>query len=298
MTIKTHKGEAETAPCFSQTAIPESVSLDANPKWTSQRRFVVTEKHVNTKWGTTEEQMKCGICRRPFEVGDTARWVCATAHRCLNFFVCEADDTSDVIEVWQHITQLAQQDEYDLAAKIAQLEWDLGRCATAERGQASTSDVFNNPERGIRAGDQPESSSPPPDAGVVVSETEATLAEIKERRRNHYFWGAGAEDDIDTLLSIIDSPLNLKKDGAFVDEVYRQVLLPAVCGIPGHFFFQENGGNCMMCQREQRAASNMKTLIVERVKESAAQFHGFKRDALMEMAAEIEAFQPNDLSER
>ena len=52
-----------------------------------------------------------------------------------------------------------------------------------------------------------ESSSLPPDAGVVVSETEATLAEIRERAASAYFpdRGRGALADVDTLLSIIDS---------------------------------------------------------------------------------------------
>lgn len=110
-----------------------ATEIKAEPKWTSQRPFTVTESHVNAKWGLSHEKMKCGICRKPFQVGDTARWVCATGHRCLNFFVCEHDDTSDVIEVWQRITKLAQQDEYDLAAKIVELELNLGRCAAAER---------------------------------------------------------------------------------------------------------------------------------------------------------------------
>ena len=32
----------------------------------------------------------------------------------------------------------------------------------------------------------------------------------------------------------------------------KSILTPAVCGVSGHFRFQENGGNCLMCQREKR----------------------------------------------
>lgn len=102
-------------------------------RWTSQRRFIATAWHVNSKWGTSGEAFKCGICRRLFKVGDSVRWVMAVAHRCFNFFVCDHDDTSDVLDVWQRITEIAQRDEYDLAAKIVQLQSDLDRCAEAER---------------------------------------------------------------------------------------------------------------------------------------------------------------------
>jgi hypothetical protein len=101
-------------------------------KWTSQRRFIATEWHVSRKWGTSAEPMKCGICRRLFKVGEGARWICATGYRCLNFFVCDDDDTSDVKETWQRITRIAQQDEYDLAARIVQLESDLMKSAAVE----------------------------------------------------------------------------------------------------------------------------------------------------------------------
>jgi len=45
----------------------------------------------------------------------------------------------------------------------------------------------------------------------------------------------------------------LMPSGAFTKEVRDTVLVPADCKVPGHFKFQENGGHCMMCQRESRA---------------------------------------------
>lgn len=45
-------------------------------------------------------------------------------------------------------------------------------------------------------------------------------------------------------------PLKLtRENGSFISEVFEQVLIAANCGVSGHFRFQENGGNCTMCQR-------------------------------------------------
>ena len=44
----------------------------------------------------------------------------------------------------------------------------------------------------------------------------------------------------------------VRKNGSFSDEVLSRVLIPANCGVSGHFRFQQNGGYCMMCQKEKR----------------------------------------------
>lgn len=54
-------------------------------------------------------------------------------------------------------------------------------------------------------------------------------------------------------------PLNLRIEngGAWIPEVLQQVLIPANCGVSGHFQFQENGGHCMMCQRWDAAVGKL-----------------------------------------
>jgi hypothetical protein len=50
-----------------------------------------------------------------------------------------------------------------------------------------------------------------------------------------------------------------KPNGCFSDRVFKEVLVPANCDVPGHFKFQENGGHCMPCQ-------NFEASVAERVK--------------------------------
>lgn len=50
-------------------------------------------------------------------------------------------------------------------------------------------------------------------------------------------------------LSAAPSLKLTRENGSFIPEVFTQVLIAANCGVSGHFRFQENGGNCTMCQR-------------------------------------------------
>lgn len=46
-----------------------------------------------------------------------------------------------------------------------------------------------------------------------------------------------------------------------IDNVRKQILLPSPCQVSGHFRFQLNGGNCMMCHQEIRQSSAAKAEI-------------------------------------
>lgn len=66
-------------------------------------------------------------------------------------------------------------------------------------------------------------------------------------------------------------PLNLRIEngGAWIPEVLQQVLIPANCGVSGHFQFQENGGHCMMCQRWDAAVGK----LVEALRAAIADYY-------------------------
>lgn len=97
--------------------------------FTNQQRWVVEPKHLEMKWGglLPGKGLLCGICREHFKVGQGVRWVCP-GNQCLNFFVCDFDDTPDVKERWKQITMLAQKEPYDLAAEYAACSAEMERC--------------------------------------------------------------------------------------------------------------------------------------------------------------------------
>lgn len=54
-----------------------------------------------------------------------------------------------------------------------------------------------------------------------------------------------------------------RENGSFIPEVYEQILVGANCRVSGHFRFQENGGNCLMCQRTAQIEIENKRLRQE-----------------------------------
>lgn len=62
-----------------------------------------------------------------------------------------------------------------------------------------------------------------------------------------------------------DAELFRKPNGCFSDRVFMEILVPASCGVPGHFKFQENGGHCMMCQKHQAELESVYAKVRELV---------------------------------
>ena len=60
----------------------------------------------------------------------------------------------------------------------------------------------------------------------------------------------------------------LMPNGSFTERVREIVLASGLCGVPGHFKFQQNGSSCLMCQENERAFQRGQQSMAEK----AAQF--------------------------
>lgn len=73
------------------------------------------------------------------------------------------------------------------------------------------------------------------------------LGDVHHNRSMQYARDVLAGDT--RTLDMHDRSVILQPSGAFTPLVRELVLAPANCGVAGHFKFQENGGNCTMCQK-------------------------------------------------
>lgn len=69
------------------------------------------------------------------------------------------------------------------------------------------------------------------------------------------------------------------------------ILLPANCGVHGHFRFQENGGRCMMCQREE-----LQLLTERQLRERAERERDAIREFISKSSEEVENQQRSELT--
>ncbi len=87
--------------------------------FTNQKPFVLTEE-LNSGFKRRKSQMLCcALCGHEFEVGETLRWVYGNSTEGFhggNFFVCEKDDTEDLL--------LRAKESFDLAKKLAK-QWGV-----------------------------------------------------------------------------------------------------------------------------------------------------------------------------
>jgi hypothetical protein len=73
-------------------------------KWNNQKPFIVTKEDVTAPWNgrrvskdaKTHPHLRCRLCSKKFQEGDTARWICAK--KLTNFFTCPKCDEVDVEE--------------------------------------------------------------------------------------------------------------------------------------------------------------------------------------------------------
>jgi len=60
--------------------------------------FTVEEDDLTLAW--RGGVFLCGMCMRPFAVGDTARWIYSGFRNAPNTFVCTGCDGPDVLDRW------------------------------------------------------------------------------------------------------------------------------------------------------------------------------------------------------
>lgn len=107
--------------------------------FTDQRRWVVTERDVATRW-SDKMGLYCHLCNHKLKVGEGCRWVYANGpkeegvYSYGNFFCCDECDGPDVLERYQEACTLLHQsmtghDEahwpVDLAAKLIRLRTEV-----------------------------------------------------------------------------------------------------------------------------------------------------------------------------
>jgi len=56
----------------------------------------------------------------------------------------------------------------------------------------------------------------------------------------------------------------LMPNGSFTERVREIVLASGLCGVPGHFKFQQNGSSCLMCQENERAFQRGQQAMAEK----------------------------------
>lgn len=92
-----------------------------------------------------------------------------------------------------------------------------------------------------------------------LSQAEARLRETQialgmltgqvERVDEQYFKNERLREQVAELTAQVESKAIVRENGSFTPAVYKHVLVAGRCGVSGHFRFQENGGNCLMCQQ-------------------------------------------------
>lgn len=91
--------------------------------FTDQKQRVATEEHVKARWGGVPngERFRCYLCGHKFHVGDKWRWVCTNKY--INFMVCDACDSPDVIEKWTNANKEIE----------ARFWWAIPDCSDCQR---------------------------------------------------------------------------------------------------------------------------------------------------------------------
>lgn len=86
--------------------------------FTDQKPFVV-DADRRSAFTRLKKKFNCSICGKEFEIGDTARWVYANGTNGFhggNFFVCEADNTPNVLD--------RAKESFETARKLAK-QWGI-----------------------------------------------------------------------------------------------------------------------------------------------------------------------------